>query len=181
VPEVPEVPEVVVTTASARETAAFAAELARALTKNPLPLPSPPPSSSSPTAQALEDFFAGVSSRLPLVVTLSGDLGAGKTTFAKGFVAALAGGADVVVQSPTFALARTYPTTPPVHHLDLYRLHEQSDPRGALVDLGLLDLVFDGVTLVEWPPADRSLWPVPVVGVRFELLSPRRRRLTLRR
>lgn len=87
--------------------------------------------------------------RPPLVLLLDGDLGAGKTTFSRGFVRALAGGAQVIVQSPTFALARSYPTNPPVHHLDLYRLEDGS----GLAELGLLDLLEDerAFSLVEWP------------------------------
>ncbi len=83
----------------------------------------------------------------PYVMLLDGELGAGKTTFVRGFVRALPGGAGVVVQSPTFALARSYPTTPVVHHLDVYRLSD-----GAALDaLGLHDLVHsDGFALVEW-------------------------------
>lgn len=85
----------------------------------------------------------------PLILKLEGDLGAGKTTFVRGFVRALPGGRDVTVQSPTFALARTYPTTPPVHHLDLYRLRHPSE----LSELGLLELIEDSqaFSLVEWP------------------------------
>lgn len=85
----------------------------------------------------------------PLVVLLHGELGAGKTTFVRGFVGALAGGQSVTVQSPTFALARTYATTPPVHHLDLYRL----EGAAGLEELGLLELLRDerAFSLVEWP------------------------------
>lgn len=87
----------------------------------------------------------------PLVLLLEGDLGAGKTTFARGFVRALPGGDKVTVQSPTFALARSYPTTPPVHHLDLYRLEDA----GGLEELGLLDMLEEpgAISLVEWPRA----------------------------
>lgn len=113
----------------------------------------------------------------PVVVTLRGDLGAGKTTFVRGFVRALSGSDDVVVQSPTFALARTYPTTPPVHHLDLYRLVDQPGAERALVDLGLFDLVEDGVSLVEWPLDVR--WPVRVVDVSIAIVDATRRRITV--
>jgi tRNA threonylcarbamoyl adenosine modification protein YjeE len=108
----------------------------------------------------------------PLVVLLDGDLGAGKTTFARGFVRALAGGSKVVVQSPTFALARTYPTRPVVHHLDLYRL---DDARG-LVELGLFDLLGDpdAFSLVEWP---RDLSP-PGFVARVHIVGEHGRTIT---
>jgi tRNA threonylcarbamoyladenosine biosynthesis protein TsaE len=113
--------------------------------------------------------------RVPLVLLLEGDLGAGKTTFARGFVRGLQGGADVVVQSPTFALARTYPTAPPVHHLDLYRLHDTGSP-DSVVELGLVDQCAEGLSLVEWPIAG-TVWAAPVGRVQMTTLSPRRRRL----
>ena len=99
----------------------------------------------------------------PLVVLLEGELGAGKTTFVRGFVGALPGGESVTVQSPTFALARTYPTSPPVHHLDLYRLAG----RDSLEELGLLELLLDerAICLVEWPGA----LSMPVAWMRVRL------------
>lgn len=91
----------------------------------------------------------------PAVLMLEGPLGSGKTTFVQGLVSALPGGDTLRVQSPTFALARTYPTHPPVHHLDLYRLEEEVAAR----DLGLLDQVADerALVCVEWPKRAESL------------------------
>lgn len=108
------------------------------------------------SASATERLGARVARavRAPLVLLLHGDLGMGKTTFTRGLVTALSGGRDVVVQSPTFALARTYPTAPVVNHLDLYRLDEGSLRGGhGLEELGLLDLLQDpgALSLVEWP------------------------------
>lgn len=85
---------------------------------------------------------------------LRGDLGAGKTTLVQGLAWALGLPRDRYAQSPTYALALTYPTQPPLHHLDLYRFGET--PLAA----GLLDDYFDGeaITCVEWPEhAPRSL------------------------
>src|SRR5690349_13345600 len=76
--------------------------------------------------------------KAPLVFLLEGELGAGKTTFTRGFVRAQKRGARAVVQSPTFALARSYETEPRVHHLDLYRIEAGVDD--ALDELGLRDL-----------------------------------------
>lgn len=107
-------------------------------------------------AGATEAFGARVARAVkpPLIILLEGDLGMGKTTFARGFVRALPGGARVTVQSPTFALARSYPTQPVVHHLDLYRLEQGSLAGGhGLEALGLLDMLEDpdALSLVEWP------------------------------
>jgi len=113
----------------------------------------------------------------PCVVLLHGDLGAGKTTFAQGFVHALSGGAELRVQSPTYALARTYETTPPVHHLDLYRLDDESVAH----DLGLLEMLSDAdaFALVEWPERAPSLREHPcVITLHITGSSARGRRLS---
>jgi tRNA threonylcarbamoyladenosine biosynthesis protein TsaE len=81
------------------------------------------------------------------VVLVSGDLGAGKTTFVRGAMRAL--GVTEPVTSPTFVIGVTYEgAAGPVAHLDLYRLHGLGDE-----DPGLLDPYFgpDTVTFVEWP------------------------------
>ncbi len=114
----------------------------------------------------------------PVVLALLGPLGAGKTTFVQGLVAALPGGRDLRVQSPTFALARTYETTPPVHHMDLYRLDDEEAAR----DLGLLEMASDerAFTCVEWPERAPSILAAPrVLLVRFAANASRRRKLVL--
>ncbi len=94
------------------------------------------------------------------VVLLHGDLGAGKTTLAKGISAALR--IDAIVASPSFALVNEYeaglfaPVTR-LYHLDLYRLNDSAD----LDSIGFADLVrpIDGATLVEWP--ERAIDALP--------------------
>jgi tRNA threonylcarbamoyladenosine biosynthesis protein TsaE len=82
------------------------------------------------------------------LVALIGELGAGKTRFAKGFAAGL--GVSATVNSPSFVLMTEYAGRLPLFHLDLYRLADASDALAS----GLLDeRQRDGVTLVEW--ADR--------------------------
>ena len=96
------------------------------------------------------------------VIALSGTLGMGKTTFARGFIEALAaaeGGAAGDVPSPTFTLVQTYPFAAfVVYHIDLYRIERPDDA----LELGIEEAFADGVSLVEWPerlgpwlPADR--------------------------
>ena len=83
----------------------------------------------------------------PLVVGLSGPLGAGKTTFVQGVVAALAPDADLYVSSPTYAIVHAYETSPPVVHLDLFRIGSLDE----LEAIGYRDHYFgEGLALVEW-------------------------------
>lgn len=83
----------------------------------------------------------------PLLLGLTGPLGAGKTTLARGLLKAL--GVSGRIKSPTYALIEPYETTGgPVHHLDLYRIEEP----GELEFLGLPDFLDEpGLVLVEWP------------------------------
>jgi len=94
-------------------------------------------------------------------VLLRGPLGAGKTTLVRALVRALHGD-DEAVTSPTFVFRQTYPGTPTVEHLDLYRL---ADP-GELNDLGL-DEAFraDALVLVEWPERAEDWLPARHVTV----------------
>lgn len=94
------------------------------------------------------------------VVGLSGPLGAGKTTFVKAVVNARLGSDPA--SSPTFTFWHRYPGTPPIDHLDLYRI----DDPGELTELGLEE-AFDGtsIVLVEWWRNAPTLLP----PVRYEV------------
>jgi tRNA threonylcarbamoyladenosine biosynthesis protein TsaE len=91
------------------------------------------------------------------VVALFGDLGAGKTSLARGALAAL--GLDGEAPSPTFAIVQPYAPpelSMPVAHVDLYRLDTPEDAE----ELGLDELLEDGALLVEWPERlGDALWP----------------------
>ncbi len=112
------------------------------------------------TAQDTEDFGAALARAQPAgpalaVVYLAGDLGAGKTTLARGFLAAR--GIKAAVRSPTYTLTEVYPLEgSTVVHADLYRLQDPEE----LETLGLRDYAHEGhVWLVEWPERAAGLLP----------------------
>lgn len=89
-------------------------------------------------------------------VTLSGDLGAGKTTFARTLIRYLAGDSSIEVPSPTFTLMQIYDLPQfSLVHADLYRLSGS----GELAELGFDDIPESAVVLVEWPDRAAGLLP----------------------
>jgi tRNA threonylcarbamoyladenosine biosynthesis protein TsaE len=97
------------------------------------------------------------------VVVLEGELGTGKTVFAKGIAVAL--GITEPVVSPTFTVVREYDAPLPLVHVDVYRLDHLQE----LHDLGFDDLVgSDAVTVVEWGDHVSALLPADRLDVRLE-------------
>lgn len=111
-----------------------------------------------PNEQATVRFAVDIACALEPgdVVTLSGDLGAGKTTFARALIRYLAGNEAIEVPSPTFTLLQNYDLPRfPLVHADLYRLSGAAE----LTELGLDDLMEKTVVLIEW--ADRAAGYLP--------------------
>src|SRR3569623_820661 len=89
-------------------------------------------------------------------ITLTGDLGAGKTTAARAMIRYLAGDDDYEVPSPTFTLTQTYDLPPfPVLHADLYRLADATE----LEEIGLSPLPEGTLALIERPARAREAMP----------------------
>jgi tRNA threonylcarbamoyladenosine biosynthesis protein TsaE len=114
--------------------------------------------SYTPTEDALADYAGALArqSQPGDIYALQGTLGAGKTSFARGFIRALVG-ADIDVPSPTYTLVQTYDTARgTIWHFDLYRLSRAED----VYEIGWEEALSDGICLIEWPErADRLLPP----------------------
>jgi tRNA threonylcarbamoyladenosine biosynthesis protein TsaE len=101
----------------------------------------------------------------PVLVLLSGELGAGKTTFTKGIISGLGAAREEEVTSPTFTLVHLFRNQAKVFHVDLFRVSAVHD----LETLGLEDVFAEpAVVIVEWPErlALRVAWPA--IHVRLE-------------
>jgi tRNA threonylcarbamoyladenosine biosynthesis protein TsaE len=111
------------------------------------------------------------------VVLLLGDLGAGKTRFARGLAEGLGVGKDTPVTSPTFILHAEYSGRLVFNHLDLYRLDDEGDLDG----VGVLDMVYDpaAVAAIEWPELLRRHVGGESLAVTLEHDGERRRRIVV--
>jgi len=109
-------------------------------------------------------------------VLLIGNLGAGKTTIAKGIVKGLGAAEPDEVSSPTFTLIHEYGSQGRVYHIDLYRLDEQR----AVATLGL-DEIFDreAVVLVEWGERFPQLMPAERTEIRIRSTGPDEREIEI--
>ncbi len=116
--------------------------------------------SEEETAQAAADFAVDLKEKS--VLLLHGNLGAGKTVFARGLIRALTGNPNLEVPSPTFTLAQTYETNNlQIWHFDLYRLKDPEE----IYELGWEDALAEGIVLVEWPERLGSLKPARYLDI----------------
>jgi N-acetylmuramate 1-kinase len=94
---------------------------------------------------------------------LHGDLGAGKSTFARAVIRATADDALLEVPSPTFTLVQSYDLRVPVAHFDLYRIADAAE----IDELGFDEALSDGICLVEWPEKGSGALPTDGIILRF--------------
>jgi len=118
-------------------------------------------------APALEAFGEQLAACLPgtqLILYLEGDLGAGKTTLARGILRGL--GYSDKVRSPTYTLVEPYPLArAPLYHLDLYRISDAEE----LEWLGLRDMLAEAaILLIEWPERGAGYLPAADLRVQVE-------------
>lgn len=112
------------------------------------------------------------------IIALTGDLGAGKTTFVQGLARGLKLNKKYYVNSPTFTILNIYQGGRlPIYHFDWYRL--TSEPEAADLDL---DEYFygKGVSIVEWPEKFPALLPEQTIWIKLEVSGSSRRNISIK-
>ncbi|MCL5985638.1 MAG: tRNA (adenosine(37)-N6)-threonylcarbamoyltransferase complex ATPase subunit type 1 TsaE [Actinobacteria bacterium] len=108
------------------------------------------------------------------IISISGELGAGKTCLIRGMVVALGGGQNVT--SASFTLLSRYDASIPIYHFDAYRLEDSAQA----LHLGLDDYIFgDGITIIEWGDRISDILPDECLFIEIEYLGDEARRITL--
>jgi tRNA threonylcarbamoyl adenosine modification protein YjeE len=120
-----------------------------------------------PDLQATQILAAAIARQLRpgLVIALQGDLGTGKTTFARALLQEL--GVSGEIPSPTFTLVQIYEIGFPVYHFDLYRLQSPAE----LEEIGWYDALATGAVLVEWPERLGDELPPERLALSFSLTT----------
>ena len=114
--------------------------------------------------------------RAPLLVLLSGELGAGKTTLAKGIISGLGVAYEEDITSPTFTLVHTFTGPVKVYHVDLYRVSGLQE----FDSLGLEDLFAEpAIVLIEWPERMRLRTDWPVLRIDLAHVSEDQRKISV--
>ena len=109
-----------------------------------------------------------------MTICLTGDLGSGKTVFAKGFAKAL--GIEEIVSSPTFTIIKEYNNGElPLYHMDVYRLDGNTDGVG-------IEEYFNkkGVVIIEWAETIRDILPKERLEISFKIVDENKRVLVLK-
>ena len=102
-----------------------------------------------------EEFAFNLAKKVtpPHIICLTGDLGAGKTAFTRGFARFF--GVEKGVSSPTFTILQQYLGTVVINHYDLYRLSDFDE----LCDIGFEEQIEQGISIIEWPDSFMEYLP----------------------
>lgn len=123
------------------------------------------------TEQFAYDLATKITS--PRVICLTGDLGAGKTAFTRGFARYF--GIEKGVSSPTFIIMHRYTGTEIINHYDLYRLNDYDE----LLDIGFEEQIESGISLIEWPDSFMKYLPENKIVIRITRLGDNDRRIVV--
>jgi tRNA threonylcarbamoyladenosine biosynthesis protein TsaE len=100
------------------------------------------------------------------ILTLTGDLGAGKTMFAKGIARGV--GVKEHITSPTYTIVQEYNGRMPLYHFDTYRILDCDE----MYDIGFDDYLYgDGICIIEWPQRVKELLPPTCIDIRIERVN----------
>ena len=126
----------------------------------------------------------GASLKAPVLILLTGELGAGKTTLTKGIASGAGAAHQEEITSPTFTLIHKYTgnpklsASPAVYHIDLYRIESRQD----LETLELDDIFNErAIVIVEWPERLNQPTNWPIVRIKLEHVAEDVRKITIRR
>jgi len=115
--------------------------------------------------------------KAPLVISLAGNLGGGKTTFVQGLAKGM--GVKESITSPTFVIYKKYKGKKGkvLYHFDAYRVKERD-----VLDLGLKEIIKkrEGVTVIEWGEKLKNILPKERIEIEFNFLSPQERELIVK-
>ena len=126
----------------------------------------------------------GASLQAPVLILLTGELGAGKTTLTKGIASGAGAAHQEEITSPTFTLIHKYTgnpklsASPAVYHIDLYRIESRQD----LETLGLDDIFNErAIVIVEWPERLNRPTNWPIVRIKLEHVAEDVRKITIQK
>jgi len=129
----------------------------------------------SHSPEETEQFAYELASKVsaPQVICLTGDLGAGKTAFTRGFARYF--GIKKGVSSPTFIIMHRYTGAEVINHYDLYRLNDYDE----LLDIGFEEQIESGISLIEWPDNFMEYLPDDKIVIKIIRLGENERQISL--
>lgn len=111
-----------------------------------------------------------------MLLTLTGDLGSGKTAFVQGLARGLNVPDEYYITSPTYTIINEYPGRLPLFHIDLYRMSGGE----SLDDIGLYDIFHpEHVIAIEWPALIASELPEDHLALKFEIIDDEKRNISI--
>ena len=111
-------------------------------------------------------------------IALVGELGSGKTAFVRGLAVGLGVADERIVSSPTYVLVQEYAGRIRLYHVDLYRMTAVEDE---LADLGLEEMLSDGIVVIEWADRAENALPRPYWRITIKPTGQSSRQFTLER